>query len=176
MNYNYGFFLNRDMGADQTGWDASHAQLLTNSWQQTFGTPYSLLARKSNFTLSNGSNTTLLDMTGVKAVVAPCFVRLQIFNVTTRTSGTQELFVDVQKGATSTKIMNKIDLTSENKFTPDDMENFYMSVHSRNDNISLATTSGLELIENVGSWPMTPPDWGTRSSTTKVQSAYRVRS
>ena len=172
-DYSYGEFLSRDMRSDSEAWNESHSASLVNSWQHTFGTPYSLLARVSNFNLGNGSSQTLLDMTGVKAVVAPCLIRLQMFNVSTRTSGTHKLRVEVQDGGTLNRIMNEIDLVKDDRYLQDDLSNFYMAVHSRNDNISLPTTSGEELIENVGSWPITPPDWGTRSSTQKCDSAYR---
>ena len=69
--------------------------------------------------------------------------------------------------------MDEIDLTSNSAYEPDDLNNLYMSVHSRNQNIAIGTTSGDSLIENVGSWPMNPPDWGTRSSTSRVSQSYR---
>ena len=172
-DYSYGSFLNTEVSSANNNWHEQHESQLFASWNQAFGTPYSLLARKSNFNMTNGSQVTILDMRKVKAVVAPCFLRLQCFNNKARTSGTHKIIVDVKKGGGSTIIMDDIDLTSNSAYIPDDLNNLYISVHSRNTNIAIGTTSGTSLIENVGSWPMNPPDWGTRSSTTRASQSYR---
>ncbi len=171
--YRYGEFLNTSISSSNTDWHEQHESQLFSSWNQAFGTPYSLLARVSNFNMGNGTLVPLLDMSGVKGIVAPCFLRIQCYNNKGRTSGVHKLFVDVQKGGNATRIIQEVDLFSEGRYQPENLVNLYMSVHNRNSNITLPTTSGTSLIENVGSWPMNPPDWGTRSATTRVDTAYR---